>query len=150
MAGKARETERKQESVSNLTIVGQEAGRCKGPTRHASTIQRPHPTPACMLTAKNIKKIYRAQDLQPLNTTQQNSYSQRGLYRVRPGNRRKEDKVIPPGWRNKANRGRDAESSRPQADCPEVNAVRSTGRPRKRGLQRGEPPLARSLAVKPH
>ncbi|OAT76418.1 hypothetical protein A9B99_08870 [Mangrovibacter phragmitis] len=33
----------------------------------------------------------------------------------------------------------DAESSRPQADCPEVNAVRSTGRPRKTGLLRGGP-----------
>jgi hypothetical protein len=30
MAGKALETERKQESISNLTIVGQEAGGCKG------------------------------------------------------------------------------------------------------------------------
>ncbi|OAT76952.1 hypothetical protein A9B99_06460 [Mangrovibacter phragmitis] len=36
----------------------------------------------------------------------------------------------------------DAESSRPQADCPEVNAVRSTGRPRKRGLQRGRAPFS--------
>ena len=60
--------------------------------------------------------------------------------RVRPVNRRKEDKVIPPGRRNKAKRGMDAESSRPQADCPEVNVVRSTGRPRKTGLLRGEPP----------
>ncbi|MEN3752900.1 hypothetical protein ABC733_10010 [Mangrovibacter sp. SLW1] len=33
----------------------------------------------------------------------------------------------------------DAESSRPQADCPEVNAVRSTGCPRKTGLLRGGP-----------
>ncbi|OAT77051.1 hypothetical protein A9B99_06980 [Mangrovibacter phragmitis] len=33
----------------------------------------------------------------------------------------------------------DAESSRPQADCPEVNVVRSTGRPRKTGLLRGGP-----------
>ncbi|PWW06682.1 hypothetical protein DES37_11084 [Mangrovibacter plantisponsor] len=150
MAGKARETERKQESVSNLTIVGQEAGGCKGPTRHASTIQRPHPTPACNISAKNIKKTYRVQNPQPHLTAQKSLLLAARPVRVRPVNRRKEDKVIPPGRRNKANRGMDAESSRPQADCPEVNAVRSTGRPRKRGLQRGEPPLARSLAVKPH
>ncbi|OAT77037.1 hypothetical protein A9B99_06910 [Mangrovibacter phragmitis] len=62
-----------------------------------------------------------------------------GTVRVRPVNLRKEDKVIPPGRRNKAKRGMDAESSRPQADCPEVNAVRSTGRPRKTGLLRGGP-----------
>ncbi len=77
--------------------------------------------------------------LQPHRTTQKIRYSQRWLGRVKPVNRRKEDKVIPPGRRNKANRGMDAESSRPQADCPEVNAVRSTGCPRKTGLLRGGP-----------
>ncbi|OAT76428.1 hypothetical protein A9B99_08920 [Mangrovibacter phragmitis] len=84
-------------------------------------------------------KTYQAQIPQPHQTTQKAPLLAAGTVRVRPVNRRKEDKVIPPGWRNKANRGMDAESSRPQADCPEVNAVRSTGCPRKTGLLRGGP-----------
>ncbi|MEN3753777.1 hypothetical protein ABC733_17455, partial [Mangrovibacter sp. SLW1] len=111
-----------------------------GPARQArlNDFEATNPT-ACNISAKNIKKTYRVQNLQPHQITQALQHLQRWLSRVRPVSRRKEDKVIPPGRRNKAKRGMDAESSRPQADCPEVNAVRSTGCPRKTGLLRGGP-----------
>ncbi len=71
----------------------------------ASTISMPlTPPPVC--SQQKTKKIYRMLYSQPHQTIQAIPHLQRWLGRVKPVNRRKEDKVIPPGRRNKAKRGR--------------------------------------------